>query len=79
MYPCIHSVNSVISHPTYVEVDFASIDSIHGAVQKQIVPDNGEASKREQQHGMQEDREKRLVKTQCGYEYDYEARVYISR
>jgi hypothetical protein len=59
MYPCIHfviSANSVISHPhpTYVEVDFASIDSIHGAVEKQIVPDDGEASKREQQHGMQE-------------------------
>ena len=60
-------------HPTYVEVDFASINSIHGAVQKQIVPDDGETSKREQQHGMQEVRktEKRLVKTRCGYEYDY--------
>ncbi|KAH9006884.1 component of IIS longevity pathway SMK-1-domain-containing protein [Lactarius hatsudake] len=49
---------------------------IHGAVQKQIVPDDGEASKREQQHGMQEVRrqkKKGLVQTRCG-EYDYEAR-----
>ena len=43
-----------MSHPTNVEIDFASINSIHGAVQKEIVPDDGEASKREQQHGMQE-------------------------
>jgi len=56
----------VISHPTHVELDFASIDSIHGAVQKQIVPDDGEASKREQQHGMQEVRRQKKVGANTG-------------
>src|SRR6266404_2445182 len=64
-----------------VEVNFASIDSIHGAVQKQIVPGNGEASKRKQQHGMQEvqtGRKEGWCRHSVWYEYDYEARVYIN-
>jgi len=52
MYPCILFYFSAISHPANVKVDFASIGSIQGCAK--IVPDDGEASKRGQQHGMQE-------------------------
>jgi hypothetical protein len=56
MYPCIlfYSAGSVlaISHPASVK-QISQVSVVYRACAK-IVPDDGEASKRGQQHGMQE-------------------------